>query len=77
MGQNTLVFNLDTALRMMGDVAEFYVANEIRNHYFVSISGYHIAEAGANPLTQAALTLSMHWSRPSFAMRSAAVRPFK
>ena len=58
MGQNTLVFNLDTALRMMGDVAEFYVNNGIRNHYFVSISGYHIDEAGANPITQAALTLS-------------------
>ena len=58
MGQNTLVFNLDTALRMMGDVAEFYVDNDVRNHYFVSISGYHIAEAGANPITQAALTLS-------------------
>ena len=58
MGQNTLVFNLDTALRMMGDVAEYYVKNNIRNHYFVSISGYHIAEAGANPITQAALTLS-------------------
>ncbi len=58
MGQNTLVFNLDTALRMMGDVAEFYVENEVRNHYFVSISGYHIDEAGANPITQSALTLS-------------------
>jgi len=58
IGQNTLVFNLDTALRMMGDVAEFYVDNEVRNHYFVSISGYHIAEAGANPISQAALTLS-------------------
>ena len=58
MGQNTLVFNLDTSLRMMGDVAEFYVNNGIRNHYFVSISGYHIAEAGANPITQAALTLA-------------------
>jgi len=58
MGQNTLVFNLDTALRMMGDVAQFYVDNEVRNHYFVSISGYHIDEAGANPITQAALTLS-------------------
>ena len=58
MGQNTLVFNLDTALRMMSDVAEFYVNNDVRNHYFVSISGYHIDEAGANPITQAALTLS-------------------
>ena len=58
MGQNTLVFNLDTSLKMMGDVAEYYVQNQIRNHYFVSISGYHIAEAGANPITQAALTLA-------------------
>ena len=58
IGQNTLVLNLDTALKLMGDVAEFYVDNEVRNHYFVSISGYHIAEAGANPITQAALTLS-------------------
>jgi len=58
MGQNTLVFNLDTALRMMGDVAEFYVDNDVRNHYFVSVSGYHIDEAGANPISQAALTLS-------------------
>jgi len=58
MGQNTLIFNLDTALRLMGDVAEFYVDNDIKNHYMVSISGYHIDEAGANPITQAALTLS-------------------
>ncbi|MDP7003058.1 MAG: methylmalonyl-CoA mutase family protein [Candidatus Thalassarchaeaceae archaeon] len=58
MGQNTLIFNLDTALRMMGDVAEYYVENDITNHYMVSISGYHIDEAGANPITQAALTLS-------------------
>ena len=58
MGQNTLVFNLDTALRMMADVAEYYVDNDLRNHYFVSISGYHIDEAGANPISQAALTLS-------------------
>ncbi|MEC8997675.1 MAG: methylmalonyl-CoA mutase family protein, partial [Candidatus Thermoplasmatota archaeon] len=58
MGQNTLVFNLDTALRMMADVAEYYVDNNVRNHYFVSISGYHIDEAGANPISQAALTLS-------------------
>jgi len=42
----------------MGDVAEFYVDNDVRNHYFVSISGYHIDEAGANPITQSALTLS-------------------
>lgn len=58
MGQNTLVFSLDFALRMMGDVAEWYAEHDVRNHYFVSISGYHIAEAGANPITQAALTLA-------------------
>ena len=58
LSQNTLIFNIDTALKAMGDVAEFYVENDIRNHYMVSISGYHIDEAGANPITQAALTLS-------------------
>jgi len=57
-GQNTLCLNLDTALRMMGDVAEFYVENDIRNGKMLSCSGYHIDEAGANPITQAALTLS-------------------
>ncbi|MCH2268773.1 methylmalonyl-CoA mutase family protein [Candidatus Thalassarchaeum betae] len=57
-GQNTTLFNLNNTLRMMTDVTEYYVENGIRNHYFVSISGYHIDEAGANPITQAALTLS-------------------
>ena len=61
-GQNTTLFNLTNALKMMTDVTEYYVANDIRNHYFVSISGYHIDEAGANPITQAALTLSHGFS---------------
>lgn len=57
-GQNTCIFSTEFALKMMGDVQEFYVQNNVRNFYSVSISGYHIAEAGANPITQAALTLS-------------------
>ena len=61
-GQNTTLFNLTNALKMMTDVTEYYVANDIRNHYFVSISGYHIDEAGANPITQAALPLSHGFS---------------
>ncbi len=57
-GQNTCIFSIDFALRMMGDIQQFFTDNEIRNFYSVSISGYHIAEAGANPITQLALTLS-------------------
>lgn len=57
-GQNTCIFSIDFALRMMGDVQEYFVKNKIKNFYSVSISGYHIAEAGANPITQLALTLS-------------------
>ena len=57
-GQNTCIFSIDFALKMMGDIQEFFVKNEVRNFYSVSISGYHIAEAGANPVTQLALTLS-------------------
>ena len=56
--QNTCIFSTEFALRMMGDVQEFFINNKIRNFYSVSISGYHIAEAGANPITQLALTLS-------------------
>tara|TARA_Y100001968_G_C19430544_1_gene756766 strand:- start:289 stop:2889 length:2601 start_codon:yes stop_codon:yes gene_type:complete len=56
--QNTCIFSTEFALRMMGDVQEFFIKNKIRNFYSVSISGYHIAEAGANPITQLALTLS-------------------
>lgn len=56
--QNTCIFSLEFALKMMGDVQEFFCKNQIKNYYTVSISGYHIAEAGANPITQLALTLS-------------------
>ncbi|HXH73669.1 MAG TPA: fused isobutyryl-CoA mutase/GTPase IcmF [Bacteriovoracaceae bacterium] len=56
--QNTCIFSLEFALKMMGDVQEFFTRNKIKNYYTVSISGYHIAEAGANPITQLALTLS-------------------
>lgn len=56
--QNTCIFSTEFALKMMGDVQSYYVGNGIRNHYSVSISGYHIAEAGANPITQLAFTLA-------------------
>jgi methylmalonyl-CoA mutase len=57
-GQNTCIFSIDFALKMMGDIQEFFIQNNVRNFYSVSISGYHIAEAGANPITQLALTLA-------------------
>ncbi len=57
-GQNTCIFSIEFALKMMGDIQEFFTQNHVRNFYSVSISGYHIAEAGANPITQLALTLS-------------------
>lgn len=57
-GQNTCIFSTEFALKMMGDIQEYFVENDVRNFYSVSISGYHIAEAGANPITQLALTLS-------------------
>ncbi len=56
--QNTCIFSTEFALRLMGDVQEYFINNGIRNFYSVSISGYHISEAGANPITQLALTLS-------------------
>ncbi len=56
--QNTCIFSTEFALKMMGDVQEFFVANDVRNFYSVSISGYHIAEAGANPISQLAFTLA-------------------
>jgi methylmalonyl-CoA mutase len=56
--QNTCIFSTEFALRMMGDIQEYFIENNVRNFYSVSISGYHIAEAGANPITQLALTLS-------------------
>ncbi len=57
-GQNTCIFSIEFSLKVMGDIAEFFVRNEVRNFYSVSISGYHIAEAGANPISQLAFTLS-------------------
>jgi len=56
--QNTCIFSTEFALKMMGDVQTYFTQNGVRNYYSVSISGYHIAEAGANPITQAAFTLS-------------------
>ncbi len=56
--QNTCIFSTEFALKLMGDVQQYYIDNGVRNHYSVSISGYHIAEAGANPITQLALTLA-------------------
>jgi len=57
-GQNTCIFSIEFALKMMGDIQEYFIRNNVRNFYSVSVSGYHIAEAGANPITQLALTLS-------------------
>src|SRR5207342_1104141 len=56
--QNTCIFSTEFALKLMGDVQEYFIKENIRNFYSVSISGYHIAEAGANPITQLAFTLS-------------------
>ena len=56
--QNTCIFSTEFALRMMGDVQQFFIDNRVRNFYSVSISGYHIAEAGANPVSQLAFTLA-------------------
>ncbi|MCC6138420.1 MAG: cobalamin-dependent protein, partial [Bdellovibrionaceae bacterium] len=57
-GQNTCIFSIDFALKMMGDIQQYFIDQNIRNFYSVSISGYHIAEAGANPISQVAFTLS-------------------
>ena len=56
--QNTCIFSTEFALKMMGDVQQYFIDNQIKNFYSVSISGYHIAEAGANPITQLAFTLA-------------------
>jgi isobutyryl-CoA mutase len=56
--QNTCIFSTEFALKMMGDMQKYFTENQVRNYYSVSISGYHIAEAGANPITQAAFTLA-------------------
>jgi methylmalonyl-CoA mutase len=57
-GQNTCIFSTDFSLKLMGDVQQYFIDNNVRNFYSVSISGYHIAEAGANPISQVAFTLS-------------------
>jgi methylmalonyl-CoA mutase len=57
-GQNTCIFSTEFSLKVMGDIAEWFVHHDVRNFYSVSISGYHIAEAGANPISQLAFTLS-------------------
>ncbi len=57
-GQNTCIFSTEFSLKVMGDIQEYFVKNRVRNFYSVSISGYHIAEAGANPISQLAFTLS-------------------
>lgn len=57
-GQNTCIFSTEFALRMMGDMQQYFIDKKVRNYYSVSISGYHIAEAGANPITQLAFTLA-------------------
>jgi methylmalonyl-CoA mutase len=56
--QNTCIFNVEFALKMMGDIQQFFIEKGVRNYYSVSISGYHIAEAGANPISQTAFTLA-------------------
>ena len=57
-GQNTCIFSTEFSLKVMGDIQEWFIANRVRNFYSVSISGYHIAEAGANPISQLAFTLA-------------------
>ncbi|CAM3768287.1 fused isobutyryl-CoA mutase/GTPase IcmF [Alkalicoccus chagannorensis] len=57
-GQNTCIFSTEFALRMMGDIQQYFIDHHVRNYYSVSISGYHIAEAGANPISQLAFTLA-------------------
>ncbi len=57
-GQNTCIFSTEFSLKVMGDIQEYFVENSVRNFYSVSISGYHIAEAGANPISQLAFTLA-------------------
>jgi methylmalonyl-CoA mutase len=56
--QNTCIFSTEFAMKMMGDVQQFFIENSVRNYYSISISGYHIAEAGANPVSQLAFTLA-------------------
>jgi len=75
--QNTCIFSTDFALRLMGDVQQYFIENKVRNFYSVSISGYHIAEAGANPITQLAFTLANGFSYVEyFASRGMAIDKF-
>jgi len=57
-GQNTCIFSTEFSLKVMGDIQQYFIANQVKNFYSVSISGYHIAEAGANPISQLAFTLA-------------------
>src|SRR3989440_5906218 len=57
-GQNTCIFSTEFSLKVMGDIQQYFIANDVKNFYSVSISGYHIAEAGANPISQLAFTLA-------------------
>ena len=75
--QNTCIFSTDFALEMMADIQAWFVANEVRNFYSVSISGYHIAEAGANPITQLAFTLANGFTYcEAYAARGMAIDEF-
>ena len=57
-GQNTCIFSTEFSLKVMGDIQQYFIEHEVKNFYSVSISGYHIAEAGANPISQLAFTLA-------------------
>src|SRR5207248_7299475 len=57
-GQNTCIFSTEFSLKVMGDIQEYFIGHDVRNFYSASISGYHIAEAGANPISQLAFTLA-------------------
>ncbi|MBP6217114.1 MAG: cobalamin-dependent protein [Oligoflexales bacterium] len=67
--QNTCIFSIEFALKMMGDMQEYFVKKSVRNYYAVSISGYHIAEAGANPITQLAFTLANGFTYVEYYLR--------
>ena len=69
--QNTCIFSTEFALRMMGDIQQYFIENGVRNFYSVSISGYHIAEAGANPITQLAFTLANGFTYVEYYLRAA------
>ena len=69
--QNTCIFSTDFALRMMGDIQQYFIDKGVRNYYSVSISGYHIAEAGANPISQLAFTLATGSPTSSITWRAA------